>query len=174
MSSWDWEQKEKEKVLMVDVVMIRGCLPVRAPHCCPGEDRACFQFCFLLPSYPAFSTTQLTTRVVSAASQFGLVDTVGWGEWCREVSATQREGTMSGAEDGRLLSPQNSPPPPTLVPFLLPGDCHHPVQVFKEVAAPQGWRTNDLEVQSFILIFILHFLKANTLYLFFTLLIQNF
>lgn len=42
--------------------------------------------------FPVISSVPLLPRMVSAASQASFVDTMGWGEWCREAPAMYREG----------------------------------------------------------------------------------
>lgn len=54
----------------------RGCLLVRAPHLLSWRGWGWFPVCPLPHPYPAFSTPQLTTGVVSVVSRCGRVDTV--------------------------------------------------------------------------------------------------
>lgn len=64
VSSGHWEPKEEEKVLTVGVVKKGGCLPVRAPTCCPGEGglqepRGSFPVLSSAPHFPSLQCNSI-------------------------------------------------------------------------------------------------------------------
>lgn len=135
MSTWDWEPKEKEKVLLVAVVKIRGCLRVRAPRLLSWGSWGLFPVSSspapLIPSLQYNSTNHGSHVSCQPVWPYGhcRLGRVVWREGpCHVESGDYERGSSRVREDGRILSPQNPPPPSTPVScLLLPGDCHQPV-----------------------------------------------